>query len=210
MAMNYLAPKQQLKIKSLIVDTNNYLNENFLSFDNLNRELSPGFCLIDTFSHWFTFYSVSWKDTDAKITYYNKLNSIYKNSLIDQNMILIISDTSIKNNITTSVLHIYKEQKIIAKTIHHVMNVISTKAKLFAIRCSINYVTQMQNITHIIIITDTIPAPKYIFDIYINYTLSLYLMILKASLTRALINWFHSGTVLVVKSGFLISWLTKS
>ena len=51
MAMNYLAPKQQLKIKSLIVDTNNYLNENFLSFDNLNRELSPGFYLIDTFSH---------------------------------------------------------------------------------------------------------------------------------------------------------------
>jgi len=28
-------------------------------------------------------------------------------------MILIISDTSVKNNITTSVLHIYKEQEII-------------------------------------------------------------------------------------------------
>ena len=44
------------------------------------------------------------------------------------------------------------------------MNVISTKAELFVIRCSINCVTQMQNIKHIIIITDTIYVAKHIFD----------------------------------------------
>jgi len=79
-------------------------------------------------------------------------------------MILIISDTSVKNNVTTSVSHIHKEQEIIAKTIHYAMNVMSTKTGLFAIRYSINHVTQMQNITCIIIITDA----KYIFDMSIH------------------------------------------
>ena len=79
-------------------------------------------------------------------------------------MILIISDTSVKNNVTTSVSHIHKEQEIIAKTIHYAMNIMFTKTELFAIRYSINHATQMQNITCIIINTDA----KYIFDMSIH------------------------------------------
>ena len=48
------------------------------------------------------------------------------------------------------------------------MNVISTKAKLFVIRYSINCVTQMQDIKHIIIIMDTIYVAKHIFDTTIH------------------------------------------
>jgi len=44
------------------------------------------------------------------------------------------------------------------------MNVISTEAELFTIRCEINWAIQTQNITHIIINTDAIPAAKQIFD----------------------------------------------
>ena len=46
------------------------------------------------------------------------------------------------------------------------MNVMSTKAELFVIRCRINWAIQMQNTAHIIIITDAIPAAKWIFDTY--------------------------------------------
>ena len=44
------------------------------------------------------------------------------------------------------------------------MNVTSTKAKLFAIRCGINQATISDNISEIIIITDFIYATKKIFD----------------------------------------------
>jgi len=60
-------PKQLLKVKSPIVNTNNHLNEVFPSFDSLNKELSSGFHLVDTFSDHFSFYSVNRKDADAKL-----------------------------------------------------------------------------------------------------------------------------------------------
>ena len=40
--------KQCSKIKSPIVDSNNYLNEVFPSFNRLYKELSPGFWLVNT------------------------------------------------------------------------------------------------------------------------------------------------------------------
>ena len=44
-AMFYLIAKQQLKVKNLIMDGNNCLN----------KELSSGFCLVDTFLDYFSF-----------------------------------------------------------------------------------------------------------------------------------------------------------
>jgi len=45
------------------------------------------------------------------------------------------------------------------------MNVTSTKAELFLIRCEINQAAQVPNTKHIIVITDTIPAARYILDL---------------------------------------------
>ena len=45
---------------------------------------------------------------------------------------------SVKNNITTLVLHIQRGHEIIAKNIHYIMNMLSIKAKLFTIRYSIS------------------------------------------------------------------------
>ena len=50
MSATHLMPKQHIKIKSSIMDTNNHLNKVFPSFNSLNKELSPGFQLIDIFS----------------------------------------------------------------------------------------------------------------------------------------------------------------
>jgi len=141
MAITYLTPKQHLKIKSSIMNTNNHLNKVFPFFDSLNKELSLGFYLVDTFSNYF------------------------EDSLINQNMVLIISDTSIKNNVATSISHFYRGQEIITKSVHHTMNIISTEAELFAIRCGINCAIHLQNVECIIVITDATPAAKQIFDI---------------------------------------------
>ena len=51
---------------------------------------------------------------------------------------LIASDASIKNNIATSITHIHMVDKPLTKTIHHAVNITSTEAELFAIRCGIN------------------------------------------------------------------------
>jgi len=72
-------------------------------FDSLNKELSLGFCLVDTFSSHFSFISVNQKDTDALKSYHNRLN---EDSLTNQDTVLVIVNASIKNNVATSVLYI--------------------------------------------------------------------------------------------------------
>jgi len=73
---------------------------------------------------------------------------------------LIITDASIKNNIATSISHTHIHNKPVTKTLHHVVNVISTEAELFAIRCSINQATKTNDISKIIVITDSIHTAK--------------------------------------------------
>jgi len=164
-----------IKIKSLIVDTNNHLNEVFPSFDSLCKELSHGFHLVDTFPDWFSFHTVNQKDTDAKIAYHNKLNRIYKNSLLNLNTMLIIFNDSFKNNITFSISYICRGQNFIEKNIHHAMIITSTEAELFTIRSRINQVIYLQDINHIIIVIDVILTTRHIFDSFIySYSIVLF------------------------------------
>jgi len=58
--------KQNLKIKSPIVNINYCLNQTLPIFDNLNRKLSFGFCLVNTFFDCFLFNIVKCKDAKNK------------------------------------------------------------------------------------------------------------------------------------------------
>ena len=69
LAMDYLIDKQCSKVKSLIADTNNCLNEVFPAFDKLYKELSSGFWLVDTFSDHISFHTVNYKDNKIKNAY---------------------------------------------------------------------------------------------------------------------------------------------
>jgi len=69
MATSQLMAKQQSKIKSSIVDTNNHLNEVFPSFNSFNKEISPGFYLVDSFSNCFSFLAVNQKDSELLTAY---------------------------------------------------------------------------------------------------------------------------------------------
>ena len=77
---------------------------------------------------------------------------------------LVITDASIKNNITTSISHVYICNKPITKTLYHTINVMSIEAELFAIRCGINQATNSSGISKIIIITNIIYTARKIFD----------------------------------------------
>lgn len=49
LSLENIKPKQRLKVKSFISNSNNHLNSIFPSFDSLNDEISPGNRLINIF-----------------------------------------------------------------------------------------------------------------------------------------------------------------
>jgi len=81
---------------------------------------------------------------------------------------VIILNASIKNSITTSILHIHIHNSPVIKTIHHATNIISTEAKLFVIRCELNQAICLLNIKQIIVITNSIHVTKRIFNSFIH------------------------------------------
>ena len=74
-------------------------------------------------------------------------------------------NTSIKNNITMLITHICCDHSIVAKTIHHAVNITMIEAELFTIRCGINQAIHVTNMLCIIVITDAIYLAKKIFDL---------------------------------------------
>ena len=77
---------------------------------------------------------------------------------------LVVTDASIKNDIATSILHIHIADHPLTKTLHYAVFITSTEAELFAIRCSINQACNKENVSKVIVITDSIHATKKIFD----------------------------------------------
>ena len=106
LAIDNFAEKQRLKIKSSVVDTNN-LNEIYSFFNRLHRELSSGFYLCDNFSNYFSFHKVDKKKPENICNLLKSLDKLLFNSFLNPNIVIIIADTSIRNNITTSVSYIF-------------------------------------------------------------------------------------------------------
>ena len=79
---------------------------------------------------------------------------------------LVVLNTSIKNNIATSIAHIYIKNKPITKTLHHALNIMSTEAELVTIRCGINQATSHNFISKIIVITDSTHVAEKIFNLF--------------------------------------------
>jgi len=166
--MEKLTSKQRLKVKDSIIDVNNRLNEIFHSFDPFNNNFSPGNRLIDMFLSCFSFYLSNRKSAEAKKIHFLKLDKIIFNASTDPKIAIVILDVSIINQVATSIAHIHVYDFSIIKTIYHTVNVISTEAELFAIRCGLNQSIQLFKIEHIVVITDSIHAAKKIFDSLIH------------------------------------------
>ena len=151
-------------IKGLVVNMDNYFNEVFSSFDSLNSEFVPRYRVIDTFSNCFSFYLFSKCKEDNFKSQIHQLDCLAIKSSNNPSHALIITDASIKNNITTFISHVYIHNKPLTKTLHHTVNIMSIEAKLFAIICGINQATNSIGISKIIIVTDSIHAVRKIFD----------------------------------------------
>ena len=77
---------------------------------------------------------------------------------------LMITDVSIKNDIVISISHIHSVNQPLVKTVHHASFVTSTEAELFAIRYGINQACSINNVSKIVVVTDSIHVAKRIFN----------------------------------------------
>ena len=155
----------------------NCFNKVFPLFDPLNSEFSPRCRIINNFSSHFSFHSFSKCKEDNLKSCVHRLDEFAIKSSNNPSYALVITDASIKNNIAILILHIHIHNKPITKILHHVVNIMSTEAKLFTIRCGINQATNSSGILKIIVITDSIHARKKNFDLsshsYQSYTASI-------------------------------------
>ena len=130
----------------------------------MNALLYLGCRLIDTFSDHISIYSADHSFNKSKATHCKKLDKIILKSSSDLRTVIIISNMSIKNNITSFISYIHSFNNLLKKTLYYTINVILMEAELFAIRCSINQTVQIQHTLHIIVITNTIHTAKKMFD----------------------------------------------
>ena len=142
----------------------NRFNEVFSLFNPLNKEFSSSSCIIDIFPSQFSFHHYNKHSNNTLIAHSCQLDNIAITFSLDHSCTLVVTNTGIKNNVATSIVYIHICDKPIIKTLHHAGNVISTEAELFAIRCSINQAVNIQEISKIIVITDSIHAAKRIFN----------------------------------------------
>ena len=144
------------------MNIDNRFNRIFPSFSPLHSELSSSHRVIDNFSDCFVFNLHSKQKNNKTYTY--QLDNMVIESSSSLSTTIVVTDTSIKNKVVISILHTHTHNNPIAKTIHRAVHVTSTKAELFIIRCDINQAFNRDNISKIIVITDSIYAAKNIFD----------------------------------------------
>jgi len=138
----------------------NRCNEFLPAFIPLDNEISLGNCLHNNFPDWFSFYPHPHNAKDQL----HKLDDIIISTSSDPLACIIISDVSIKNHIATSILHVHFFNQLIIKICHQAINIFTTEAELFAIRCSINQAIGIPYIKCIVVITNSLHAAKKIFD----------------------------------------------
>ena len=71
----------------------------------------------------------------------HKLDEFVFLVLVDPKTAIVVSDTSIKDQVAMFIAHIHIYNTSIVKTVYHAINITSTKAKLFMIRCGLNQTT---------------------------------------------------------------------
>jgi len=156
---------QKALIKGHLIDASIKSHGIFPSFFPLDPKFFPGHCIIDNFSNHFSSNLVNKeKDKNHKKTHAQELDEMVLHNSLSPLSAIVITDASIKNNIAISVSHVHSANQPLIKTVHHASFVTTTEAELFAIRCSINQACSLNNVSKIIIVTDSIHVAKKIFD----------------------------------------------
>jgi len=163
-SVSSLMNRQKNIAKGHLIDSCNKAYGIFSSFSLLNPEFTPGSHITDNFLNHFSFNLVNKKEKEKEKRRSQELDEMVLDLSSSPSMALVVIDASIKNDIAISILHIHIVNLPLTKTVYHTVFISSTEAELFAIRCGINQACIKENISKIIIITDSIHVVKKIFD----------------------------------------------
>ena len=163
-AVSSLTNQQKNITKGHLIDICNKTYSILPLFSPLNPEFFPGFHIMNNFSDHFFFNLVNKKEKEKDKIHTQKLNEMVLCTSSLPHTALVVIGASIKNNIATSISHVHIANHPLTKTVHHATFITSMEAELFAIRCSINQACIKENVSKIIIVTDSIHTAKKIFD----------------------------------------------
>ena len=146
----------------------NRFNKIYSAFDPLNNEFSPRSRIVDIFTNYFCFHPFIKNSKDSFKSRLLLLSDLTISSSLDSLHIPMVTDASIKHNVTMSITHIHINNKDVIKMIYHMVNILSAKAELIAIRCGINQSINISGISKIIVITDFLYVVRKIFNSLIH------------------------------------------
>ena len=161
-SLKFLTSHQRSNIKRHLVDSNDKAYRIFPFFSPFHLELSLGSRIIDNFSDQFSF-NLSIRNKNKKICC-QQLDNIVLEASSSSSTAIIVLDASIKNDIATSILHMHIANQPLIKTLHHTVFITTTEVELFIIRCGINQACSKENVSKIVIVTDSIYMAKKIFN----------------------------------------------
>ena len=160
-----LTTRQKALTKGHLIDTSIKSHGIFPSFFPLDPEFFPGRRIIDNFSNCFSFNLVNKeKEKNHKKTCTQELDEMVLHNSLSPLSAIVITNASIKNDIAMSISHVHSANQLLIKIVHHASFVTTTEAELFAIRYGINQACSLNNISKIIVVTDSIHVAKKIFD----------------------------------------------
>ena len=160
----FLTHCQKTLTKDYLIDSKIKSYGIFPSFSPLDPEFTLGQRIIDNFPDRFSFNLVNKTEKEKNNYRAQELDEmVLRNSSIP-NTTLVITDASIKYDIAMFITHIHSTNRPLIKTIHHASFVTSLEAELFTIRCGINQAYLLDNVSKIVVITDSIHVAKKIFD----------------------------------------------
>ena len=161
-SINSLMNHQKSIAKGHLIDSNDKLYGVFPAFSPLHPEFNLGSRIIDIFSDRFSFNLASKEKNNKKHSQQLDKMTLQSSSL--PNTAIIITDASVKKDIATSISHVHIYNHPLTKMVYHAAYVTSTEVELFAIRCGINQACSKNNISKIVIVTDSIHTAKKIFE----------------------------------------------
>jgi len=161
-SINTLTDRQKIFIKGYLMNSNNKLYRVSPSFSPLNPEFNLDSRIIDIFPDRISFNLANKAKNESSCS--QQLDNMTIQSSLSPHTAIVVSNASIKNNIATLVSHIHIRDQLLVKTVYHMAFVTSTEAELFVIRYSISQACSKENISKIIVVTDSIHMAKKIFD----------------------------------------------
>jgi len=160
-SINSLTDHQKSIAKGHLINSNNKLYGIFPAFSPLYPEFNLGSRITDKFPGHFSFNLASKDKNDKKCS--QQLNKMTLQSSSSPNSAIVVTDASVKNDIATSISYIHIHNHPLTKTVHYAAYITSTEAELFAIRWGINQACGKNNISKIIIVSNSIHTAKRIF-----------------------------------------------